>query len=122
MIKYLYHLLPRHHLLNKTIQCTYILLLGRIILPTVGNQISRYDQHDAHHKKCHHSKRNTKHDHTHRHTHQGDDTVDHLGNTLGYHLPQGIDIIGIDRHDIPMGMGIKIFNRQIFHVVKDIPS
>ena len=45
-----------------------------------------------------------------------------LRNTLADHLTQGINIIGIDRHDISMGMCVKIFYRQSLHTLKHLIS
>ena len=36
--------------------------------------------------------------------------VDDLRDTLAQQLPQRIHIVGIYRHDIAMGMGVKIFD------------
>ena len=37
------------------------------------------------------------------------------GNALAQQLPQSIHVIGVDRHDIAVGMSIKVFNRQSLH-------
>ena len=37
-------------------------------------------------------------------------------------LSQCIHVIGIDRHDIPMCMGVKIFDRQRLHPAEQIIS
>ena len=35
---------------------------------------------------------------------------------------QGIHIVGVHGHDVAVGMGIKIFDRQRFHPVEQIVS
>ena len=35
---------------------------------------------------------------------------------LTIHLAQGVDVIGIDRHNIPVRMGVKILDRQALHM------
>ena len=43
--------------------------------------------------------------------------VDELRQTLADHLAQGVgDIVGVDRHDIAVGVGVKVFDGQRLHM------
>ena len=44
----------------------------------------------------------------------------HLGHALADHLPQGIRVIGVNTHDVPMGFCVKITDGQMFHVTKQV--
>ena len=120
MAKYLDYLLTFHHFFNIAIHGTDILLL----LYEIFSAQSRYFTGDKHHQ-CHHDQtdccqRDTQYQHASQRTHYGNKTGKYLRYTLADHLTQSINIIRVDGHDIPVGMGIKILDRQLLHVFKQI--
>ena len=121
-IKYLYNLLSLHHFLNKSIGCAKVSLLRQEIPAGIGCQFFGEKEHHSNHQQSNSRQRNTEPNHTDYHTDKSDSTVKNLRNTLGNHLTQSVNIVGINRHDVPVGMGIKIFNRKILHMVKNIFS
>ena len=120
MTEHLDHLLSVHHLLDESVDGTKVfLLLDKVFSASSGDGFGR-EQHQADHNQCEHRQGNTEDHHTDEHTDNGDQTVDDLRNTLADHLTEGIDIIGIDGHDIAVGMAVKIADRQFFHMFKHV--
>ena len=58
-----------------------------------------------------------------KHRHQGDDhghqRLDDHGQDPAREFAEGVDVIGVDRHDVPVGAGIKIRQRKRLHVGED---
>ena len=120
MTEYFHHLLSRHGLFDAPVQGADGFLLRHKIAAAQRTDLLRSHQHQPHHQQCYQCQWNIQNQHTHKNAHHGDHTVEQLRNTLADQLPQRIDVIGIDGHNIPMGMGIKIFNRERFHFLKQI--
>ena len=122
MTEYLYNLLAFHHFLDVTIYNTKILLLLHEILTTKTSKILTCKKHNTYHEQSYKSKRDIQNDHTYQHTDNGDHTGNQLRDTLTDHLTQGINVIGINGHDVSMRMCIKIFDRQSLHTLKHFIS
>ena len=45
---------------------------------------------------------------------------DGLGNALGEHLPEGIDVVGVVAHDVAEGVGVEVLDGQPLHVVEHV--
>ena len=58
--------------------------------------------------------------HGHEHHHQRHHRGDRRGDGLGDHLPQGVDVAGVAGHDIACGVGVKIAQRQLLHLGKQL--
>ena len=41
--------------------------------------------------------------------------VDDLGNALAEQLPQGVHVVGVDGHDVAVGVGVKVLDGQRLH-------
>ena len=108
--------LPVDHFFNITIHIAQCFLLFDEVLPTVAGNEFEY----LHNKEYHHCHQNGQiHagiQHSADNCHDGYDRRKHLRYAHGKHLTQGICIVGVTAHDIPMGMGIKIPNGQPLHV------
>ncbi len=118
MIEDLDDLLPGHRLLDEAVQLSELLLL-RDKIPS--GHLRR--EHGAHHHHHYHGdrqyrQRNRQNQHLDQNGHHRDGAVDELRDRLADHLPQRIDIIGINRHDIAVGMRVKIPDRQLFHMLE----
>ena len=61
-------------------------------------------------------------DHRNHDAHDGDNAGNQLGHRLGDHLAHGIDIVGINAHDIAVRMGIKILDRQALHLGEELDA
>ena len=112
------HLLSGHDLLHIAVELADLLLLGDKIGPAQARQLAGSRQHKTHHSQGDQGQGNIQQDHTEEDTDDGESAVNQLGNALTEHLPQGIDVIGIDGHNIPMGMGIKIADGKLLHMGK----
>ena len=120
MAEYFYYLLSGHHLFDISIHCPQILLLLHKISAASSCGSPGRQYHNANHQQRYHCQRHIQNQHTDKYTDNGKCTVSHLRNTLADHLSQSINIIGINRHDIPMSVGIKVFNRKFLHMRKQI--
>ena len=60
----------------------------------------------------------------HTHADEGDADGDEGRKDTRYALPnelaKGIDIVGIDRHNVSVRMGVEIANRQLLHVLEEV--
>ena len=116
MAEHLDDLLAVHHLLNVAVDLAQLLLLPEEVFAGVPGQILRDQQHNADHCQRQQRQRDTEVNHRCQHADQRDDRVDQLGQALADHLAQGVDVVGVDRHDVAVGVGIKIFDGQRLHV------
>ena len=113
-------LLAGHHFLNESVEFTQVLLLGHEVPAGQGSHLDGQEQHQADHGQGDKGQGEIQDHHHGKNTDDGDGAVEELGNTLADHLPQGIDIIGINGHDIAVGVGIKILDGQAFHMVEKL--
>ena len=119
MAKDFNHLLSIHHLFDKTIHAPQHLLLYHEMLSAISCRILCRHKHDSYHYERYTGQRQTKCHHTDKHADNGNGTVNHVRDTLANHLTEGINVIGIYRHDISMGMGIKVTDGKLFHMGKE---
>ena len=111
----LHHLLAVDHLLHKAVEGTQRALLADEIL---GRPLHNEHGHgqNAHDGEDHHNGQHPgglQHgDKDHR---KGDGGADGLGNGLGDHLPQGVDVAGVAGHDVAGGVGVEIAQGQTLH-------
>ena len=122
MAEYFYNLLSFHHLFDIAVDFSEILLLFQEVFSTLCSETAAYGKHDKYHYKCQYSQRDIQNDHTDKYAYNGDDAGKHLWHTLAYHLPECINVICIDRHNISVRMCVKVFNRKSFHAGKHIVS
>ena len=52
----------------------------------------------------------------------GDQGVEEVGDRLGHHLPEGVGIVGVKAHHIPVRSGIEVLDRQALHMGEHIIS
>ncbi len=120
MAEHLHHLLAGHGLLNTAVQSADGLLLFHKIPAAQAPQFLCYPQHDTHHQQRHQRQGHIQNDHIHQNPHHRDDAVDHLRYALADHLPEGVNVVGVHGHNVPVGMGVEIFNGQGLHLLKHI--
>ena len=113
-------LLALHHLLDKAVHLTEIRLLRHEILPGGSSGLRRRKHGHSDHEQRNERQRPGQNDHRRKCRHDSDRSVEGLSQGLRDHLTQRINVIGIDRHDIAMGVRVEIGDRQRLHVSEDI--
>ena len=122
MTEYFDNLLSFHHFFDITVDRPQILLLLHKVFTGQVAHLRSHKHHDTNHQQRNKCQGNIQHDHTDQCRYQRDHGVDRLRNTLADELSERIHIIRINRHDIAVCMGIKIFDRQRFHMGKQLHS
>ena len=74
------------------------------------------EQHQGHHQHGDNGELPAHQAHAGEHGHDGDGAGHQLGDALADHLAQGVHIVGVHRHDVAVGVGVKIPDGQAFHV------
>ena len=118
--EYLDDLLACHRLLNKAVELTDIFLLRDKVPSRPLSHLHRGEQHQRHHRQCQECQRYVQDQHHGQNTDDRDRAVEQLRDTLADHLSERINIIGVDRHDVAVGMRVKIFNREGLHMIEQI--
>ena len=120
MAKYLYHLLAIDHFLNVAIYRTQGPLLLHKKASALPGDFFRHLQHKHHADEHHKGKHRAQAEHGPAYRQDGHRGGYQVGQRLGDHLPQGIRIVGVVAHHIPVGVGIKILYRQGLHMGEHI--
>ncbi len=82
----------------------------------------RWRSHDADHGEGDQGERNIQNEHADKGGHNGHGGVDDLWDALTQKLAQGVHVVGVDGHDITVGMGVKIPDGKGFHVLKQLDA
>ena len=109
-------LLALHHLFDVAVHLAQILLLGHKVLAAHGSDLLGAEQHQGHHQHGDNGELPAHQAHAGEHGHDGDGAGHQLGDALADHLAQGVHIVGVHRHDVAVGVGVKIPDGQAFHV------
>lgn len=110
------NLLTVHHFFDVAVHAAQLtLLVHEELAGTTGEELGA-QQHHTHHEQRHHSQGWAEHDHRDQHADHRDAGVDQLGQALADHLAQGIGIVGVDRHDVAVGVGVEVLDGQRLHV------
>ena len=120
--KHLDHLLAFDHLLNIAVYRAQILLLSHEMGGGFAHQLAGGQYGQRHHQQRKAGEGQAQGDHGRQHADDGDGGGNQLGHTLADHLPQSVDVVGIDAHDIAVGMGVKIAQRQAFHMAEQVAA
>ena len=120
MAEHLDHFLPVHHLLNVAVDSAQIFLLLRKIDRGLRRNFRGNKGHDADHHQGEKGQGEIQHQHAEKGGQDHDAGVDELGDALADQLAQGVHIVGVDGHDVPMGVGVKIPDRQRLHVPEQL--
>ena len=111
-------LLAVHHFLNIAVDLAQLLLLLDEKLAGVASQVFGGQQHHADHRQRQQRQGDAEVNHRGQHADQCDNRVDQLGQALADHLAQGVGIIGVNRHNIAVGVGVEILDGQRLHMGK----
>ena len=110
MAEYLDHFLAIQHFLDKAVHCAQISLLVNIVFPGAASQFAGNQQHNNSGNHWDNGQHRVEHQHGNQGGNHGDHRVDNLRNALADHLTKGIHVVGVHRHNVAMGVGIKILN------------
>ena len=114
-------LLTGEHLFHKAVHVSQVGLLRVEELRRPTAQLARGVDHHHRHEEGEDGKRQTQHDHTGK----GEDDGDERGEEVRHgadHLAQRVDIVGIDRHGVAVGMGVEILDGQLLHMTEHIDA
>ena len=114
------HLLAVQHLLDEAVHNAQIPLLQHVIFAGQLGEVHRDGDHDAGRQDGDDSQCRVEHQHGDQggqHRHAG---VDDLGNALAEQLAQRIDIVGVHRHDVAVGVGVEVGDGQALHAMEQI--
>ena len=116
----LYDLLAVHHFLDIAVYNTDVALLGHKIAPRLAADLFRHLRHDEYHQQHQHRQNRTEHQHGDKDADDGNRRGQKLRDALAYHLPQSVRIIGVNAHQIPVGMGVEKRDGEGLHVLKHL--
>ena len=114
------YLFALHHLLNIAVDGAEVLLLPGEIVPGAAGELGGDQQHHRHHDQRDHRQRQAEDQHADKGDDDGDGGVDDLRNALADELAQGVHVVGVDRHDVAVGVGVKVFDGQGLHLVEQV--
>ena len=113
-------LLAVHHFLDVAVDFAQLLLLLEEVLAGVAGEILGGQHHSADHDQGQHAQRHAEVKHGQKYADYRNDRIDQLGQALADELAQGINIVGVDRHDVTVGVAVKILNGQCLHVDEQV--
>ena len=119
MTEDLHDFLSCHHLLDEAVDMGEALLLGAEECTGALAKLGGGDHHHYRHQDAHQCQGDAHDDHGGEGGDDGDEGREDLCHRRGYHLSQGVDIIGIDGHDVSMGTLVKIADGQSLHLLED---
>ena len=86
------------------------------------NAAPRGESHDRRHNNRDDGEGNAEYDHRRESDDQCDERTKRTGQRRSEHLPQGIHIVGVFRHDLAMRMLVEIADGQGLHVAEHIAT
>ena len=113
-------LLPLDHLLNITVDNPQIPLLGGEIAPGTPAYGHDHHHHEPHGEHAHQKQRRTEIEHHRHHTDEGQTAGDEADHAVVEDLGNGLDVVGIAAHELTVGVGVKIAQRQALHLGKEV--
>ena len=116
------HLLALEHLLDVAVDGAQVPLLGDEVLAALGADLFGAEQHQGHHADGQDGHGDIQDAHADEHRQDGDDAGHQLGDALADHLAEGIHVVGVHRHDIAVGVGVKVADGQALHVGEQLDA
>ena len=113
-------LLAVHHFLDVAVDLAQLLLLLEEVLAGVAGEILGGQHHSADHDQGQYAQRHAEVKHGQKYADYRNDRIDQLGQALADELAQGINIVGVDRHDVAVGVAVKILDGQGLHVDEQV--
>ena len=114
--EYLDDFLALHHLLDIAVDRAQIALLRYEICAGPARELFGDEQHKAHHHQRQPCQRQAEGKHGAEYADDRYRRRDELGHALADHLAQRVDVVGVNAHDIAVGMGVEITDGQALHM------
>ena len=115
-------LLTLHHLLDVAVLLAEVDLLREEILAALAADFLCYHHHRENHSEGDESKRYADHKHARKNRNDRDRAREYLRHTLADHLAKGVNVVGVDAHDVAVRVGVKILDWKALHVFEDITA
>ena len=115
-------LLAVHHLLDIAVDPAQILLLGDEEAPGALDALDGERHRRGNHEQRDDQQRHVEDNHRGHDAHNRHNAGNELRHGLGNHLPHGVDVVGVDAHNIAVGVRIKILDRQALHLGKELDA
>ena len=113
-------LLAAHHLFHEALGLGDGDLLLQEVLGRVAADIAGGEEHHDDAAQHHQSQPDAVVDHDAENAQQGDARDHQLGQALADELAQGVDIIGVEAHDIAVAVGVEVADGQVLHMVEHL--
>ena len=105
-----------HHLFDVAVHLAQVtLLLDEVFAGLLGDLLGA-EQHQSHHDHGDDGQLPAQHAHADEHGHDGDGAGNQLRDALADHLAQGVHVVGVHRHDVAVGVLVKILDGQALHM------
>ena len=118
--EHLHHLLALHHFLDKALFLGQRFLLAHHVHRTLLAQLFRHPEHQENYGKNNQRQPQTVPEHHEHDGEYGQAGLNQGRRALADHLPNGIHVVGVGTHDIAVGVGVEVLNRQLLHGVEHL--
>ena len=120
MVEDLDDLLALDHLLNVAVDRSQSALLGGEVPPAAAADGLDHQQHHPEHGEGNQSQQGTEDQHHGDGAQKVQRTGDHAAKAVVQRLGDGLDVVGIAAHQLAVGVGVEVFQRQLLHPLKQI--
>ena len=114
------NLLAVQHLLDEAVHQAQVFLLLDVVLSRQPGQRRGHQQHDDGGENGDHGQQRVQHQHGDEGGDHGDAGVDDLGDALTHQLAQGVHVVGVDGHDVAVGVGVEVLDGQGLHFPEEV--
>ena len=115
-------LLAFHHLFDVAVHLAEVALLCDEVLAALLGDLLGAEEHQGHHQHGDDGELPAQHAHAGKDGNDGDGAGHQLRDALAEHLAEGIDVVGVDGHDVAVGMGVKVADGQALHVGEELDA
>ena len=120
MVEDLDDLLPLDHLLDVAVDLSQSALLGGEIPPAAAADNPDHQQHHPQHGEGDQRQHRAEDQHHEDGARKVQRAGDHAAKAVVQCLGDGLDVIGVAAHQLAVGMGVKVFQRQLLHPLKQV--
>ena len=115
-------LLAGDHLLDIAVDGAEIVLLPFKVFAGALRHHHTHAEHEKDHQQAHDRERNVEHDHGHEAADQGDGGRDELRHRLADDLTERVHVVGVDGHDVAVGVRVEIGDRKLLHAGEELDA
>ena len=122
VVKDLDDLLPFDHFLDIAVDLSQVPLLGHEVPagPLAHSHNDRQHQPQGEHR--HQKQQRTEVQHHGNHADEGEPAGDQGDHAVLQNLGEGVDIVGVAAHELAVGVGVEVAQRQILHPGEEVPA